>query len=331
MYTFLALLALITVYFILCLRIVKENQRGIKVLFGKPRKTFTSGLRFIWWPFEKFVIYPTTQQEIEIKDVKLVTMAKKYEGEKHGAAGITLDASVYFFWPKDLFSPVVNGPDPQSPENIFNFFEETISDALRSVAGKMTWREVIQERKKLTEGICNILKNGTVISDPKTNSSDSFTQENPFQKSGITELYAVIKEINLPPALNEAITAPEIARLKADARESEGSGERRYLTAVGEGKKAARAAEGKGEAAARKAIFDAIEAAGEKGLAKEALLSLREMAKGTSNTILFGLPPQLYEGLADAMGGKRPEELFKLLSKEQAEKLIELLSKKIGE
>jgi regulator of protease activity HflC (stomatin/prohibitin superfamily) len=304
----LGIVVIVVVWIAFCVRIVSEDERAIKVFLGKPGITVSSGLRFIFWPFQKLVVYSTKQQELEIPERSVITKTGKFgdEGEKeenkhtHGAASIIVKAVVYFFWPDDLKQAVTKGPNPNSKEKMIDFFEEATADALRVAAGGMTWRECIENRKKIAEKIHEILIG-----------EDSGS---PFAESGITKLYIVIKEIELPEDLKKAITEPEIARLKALAKEHEGEGEKKYAKLKGDG-----------EAEARKAIFGAIEG----NVDKEVLLTLRQMAQGTSNTILFGLPPEIYETLARAMGGKRPEDLLKLLSKEAKEDLIKTLTAEI--
>ncbi len=290
-----------------CIRIVREDERAIKVFLGRPGKTVSSGLCLILWPLQKLIIYSTKQQELEIPKRSVITRTGDYgEGKEkhtHGAARITIEAVIYFFWPDDLKQAVAKGPNPTSKEKMVDFFEEATADALRVAAGKMTWRECVENRKKMADEVRAILI-GSIL-EPSNS---------PFAESGITKLYIVIKEIELPENLKEAITAPEVARLKALARQKDGEGERDFTELQGEGR-----------AKARKAIFDVIEG----NVDKEVLLTLREMAQGTSNTILFGLPPEIYETLARAMGGKRPEELLRALPKEEKERIIKKITAEI--
>jgi hypothetical protein len=76
------------------------------------------------------------------------------------------------------------------------------------------------------------------------------------------------------------------------------------LELEGEGNKSKFSSEGEGLAFARKTLFEAI---GDQpaNLQKEILHTLREMAKGTSNTILFPIPSKLTDVLEDIFGGKK--------------------------
>ncbi len=84
------------------------------------------------------------------------------------------------------------------------------------------------------------------------------------------------------------------AGFKAQSTEIELEGE-------GKGLKKKHTLAGEGIASARESLYNAIGTSKE-NLLKEALLTMREMAQGTSNTILFPIPSGLSDMLSETLG-----------------------------
>ena len=61
----------------------------------------------------------------------------------------------------------------------------------------------------------------------------------------------------------------------------------------------------------------------------EVLLTLREVAKGTSNTILYQLPRVFESKVAELLGGSSPGEIIKLFSEENKKYLVNVIQETI--
>jgi len=273
-----------------CVKIVGPTEKAISVFLGKPWRNLNSGLNFILWPMEKLVVYPTKQQELELEPIEVVTK----KDISHSQAAIKVKLTFYFFWPDNLTSALVKGA---SPDTIKGLFQEAIYNALRSVIIGMTWETCYSEKDKIGKEALDIL----------------FDTSSPIKEAGIekNKIFTAI-EVFLPKELIANLTAPEVAGLKADARKKEAVGEKEFILA-----------QKQAEAEGRKLVFDSI---GD-NMAKEALFTLREMSQGTSNTILFGLPPELYETVKNATRNTDIEKAFKLLPVKQQKQTLEFMEK----
>lgn len=289
-------------WLLFCLEIIREDERAVKIQLGKIIGVYESGLHLKIWPIEWFLKISTKQQmkDFEIKDVVTAPgitegrlskeekdlLGKKGEGHLHGAARLPLiEGTIFWFWPSqknDTDGEKLIGLIKEVPIGVIGeFFERAIIDATRTVFGRHTWRECIEEREKITAKI------ETILQEP----------DSPFSKAGISEemMNIVFTEIQLPEQLKNALEAPEAARLAAVAKENEGKGIKEY-----------RKQEGLGQAEAIRAIADAMAEKGEDGLAIQALDALKEMAQGPGNTF-FEVPDFLKEILNNALESRKRE------------------------
>ncbi|MDD2753167.1 MAG: SPFH domain-containing protein [Candidatus Portnoybacteria bacterium] len=281
---------------VFCIKIIGPTEKAIGIFLGEPSRELTSGIRFIFWPLEKLAIYPTKQQEVELNLIEVIT---KKVGRAHSSAAITIKPTFYFFWPdkfEKLKQALEKGANPDK-DSVKDLFQEAIFNALRSVIIQYDWETCYSERDKITQEVLGIL-----------------CCSGPIQAAGIEkeQMFLAI-EVFLPKDLVANINAPEIAALKAAAKKEEAEGEKAFAIA-----------QKQAEAEGRKLVFASI---GDE-MAKEALFTLREMAKGTSNTILFGLPPELYETVKAATRGADidVDHLLKVLTKEQKKKIVEAIA-----
>lgn len=305
----------IFVWLVLGFRIIKEDESAVVVLLGSPRRIVRSGLCHTWWPLEKVVRFTTNLIELEFRRAGIIT-AKNGE---YGAANIGVDTTMYFRWPEDerLIASLKTVGSPENKEALTNLFEETALDAFRSEGGCVTWKEITQDRKKFADNVLRALTDE--LSDP-------------VNQAGLPKetLRLVIRHLELTKNLEESITKPEIARMEKEAVIEKANGEKAKLTLEGEGTKQKFILEGEGKADARKKLYDAIgkEPA---DIQKEVLLTLREMAQGTSNTILFPIPSEITDVLSEIFGKKSVagkinfEKFLAELSDGQRQRLKKLL------
>ena len=138
-------------------------------------------------------------------------------------------------------------------------FEELVLDAQRAQASHMTYLHVLSERKKLADNVRQ-----EILGGPSSKM---------FEETGLAPtLSVVIQHVDLPEDAQKAIDDEEAARLKAQA-----------VIRTAEGTKQSLILEGQGRAGAIKPIKET----GREGLEIQALHTMEQMAKGTSNTIFF--------------------------------------------
>lgn len=323
MLTILSILLVFAVWLLLGFKIIRENENAVVVFLGKPRRTVTSGLVHTWWPFEYVRKFTTELMELEFRRAGIITKAAEFEQQTYGAANICLDTTMYFRWPTgdNLLETVKIVGNPENKDTVRDFFEETVLDAYRSEGGRVTWREITQDRKTFSDDVTAAL-----IDEP----SDPLNQARIPQES----VRLVIKHLELPKNLEEAITKPEVARMEGEAfktkSEFEGEGNKKRTILEGEGSKEKIMREGEGKADARKKLYEAIGKEPE-NIQKEVLLTLREMAQGTSNTILFPIPSEITDVLSDIFGkgtakGLDLKKIMDSLSVDQKSLLLKWLS-----
>jgi regulator of protease activity HflC (stomatin/prohibitin superfamily) len=306
MLLFLSIVLFFVVWAIFCIRIVRETERAIVVSLGNPVHRINSGLRFIFWPLQWLVYFPTTIQELNFRRAGIITSKGEYNSVQYGQANIGIDPAMYFRWPdtdEELIS-ALRAIGTTDLQNITDLFEETVLDAFRTVGGGKTWGEITQERKGYAA---------------ETRQSLLDEPEDPLKIAAFSDFRLAIKHVELPPGLLESLTKPEIARLEREAAKEQAEAEKIRIIGQGEG-----------IAKARKMLFKAI---GDEpaNIQKEILLTLREMAQGTSNTILFPIPSKLTDVLEEVFGSSSkgafdPIQFFKSpAGRKFAEELLKMM------
>jgi regulator of protease activity HflC (stomatin/prohibitin superfamily) len=293
-------------------RVVKPNEVAVRILFGLPRGVEKYGLKFIIWPFEQLVAYSTKALLLEFPDFEVTTSAGKYCGHRREKATVIIERpTLYFQWPADenLLHAYKNLPKPTETEKLQRIFQDIVTNTIRSVCGALTWQELVENPQVIYKKVLAILQ------DPNADAT------NPFFRGSVKPLSVEIKGIKLPPELATVINLPEAARFRA---------EETIIIAEAEAKRIAFV--GKGEAEARRVLFDAI-LQGE--LPKEALLTLREMAKGKGTTVV--LPSEILQVFQGVLGQQATrDELSKwfsgLLTKPDfQQELLKLLKNRLDE
>jgi regulator of protease activity HflC (stomatin/prohibitin superfamily) len=286
--TILSILLVFAVWLLLGFRIIRENENAVVVFLGKPRRTATSGLIHTWWPFEYVKRFTTNLIELNFANAGLITV----KDANYGEINIGLETNLYFRWPEDdaLIQTVKVVAHPENTAFLTNLFEETVLDTFRTVGSSKTYREIMKDRKAFAEEV------RTALLDEDAD---------PVNQAGIPAetLRLTIKHVHLPPGFEETLSQPEIQRVKMVATGFEAQATKIKLEGEGKGLKKKHALEGEGIASARESLYKAI-GTNKENLLKEALLTMREMAQGTSNTILFPIPSGLSDMLSETLGKK---------------------------
>lgn len=288
MLTFLSILAVLAVWFILGYRIIRENENAVIVFLGHPRRVVKSGLHHTWWPFEYIKRFTTNLIELNFANAGLITV----KDNNYGEINIGLETNLYFRWPENdaLIKTVRVVENPEDIASLKNLFEETVLDTFRTVGSSKTYREIMKDRRALAEEVRTELLN---------------EEADPINQAGIPSetLRLTIKHVHLPQGFEETLSQPEIQRVKMVASSFEAQATEIKLEGEGKGLKKKHALEGEGIASARESLYNAIGTSKE-NLLKEALLTMREMAQGTSNTILFPIPSGFSDMLSETLGKK---------------------------
>jgi regulator of protease activity HflC (stomatin/prohibitin superfamily) len=319
MITFLSILLVLVVWAALGFRIIREDERAVVVRLGKPDRFVDSGFKWTLWPLEYVRRFTKNLIQLNFTLAGIITARGMSEDEKieYGEANIGVETTMYFRWPEgnDLLETIQIIGNPENKAGLVDIFEESVLDAFRSVGGHQTWRKIVQDRRQFAADVLNAL-----VDEP----------DDPIKLAKLQNVKLVIKHLNLPDNLKNAITKPEIARIELEAARADAEAKKVHLIKEGEGNKEKISREGEAAAYARQKLFEAIGNEPE-NIQKETLLTLREMAKGTSNTILFGIPSQITDSFGNVFGkrGVGPEELRKLFPGFTDEKISDFLKELI--
>lgn len=310
---------------------INGRDKGVRITIGNPDKFVTHengllfGLHWILWPLQRVIKYPRAQQSMDFTAANVITNEGEFEKKDYGSATVDVDSRVYFLWPdNELLSESYKESGATDADGLKEFVQDAIIDAFRKVAGSITWRELVIDQRGIEDKIENILSQ----------------KENPVSRARLIwkneagelqrdNFNLTINNITLPKTLSETLTSPEIGRLEAEAVKRKADGEKYRVEKEGEAQAKAINLKGKAQAEARDMMLKVIK---EYGADYETLFTLREMATGTSNTIVYQLPQAVYDSMTRMLGGTQPEQMMNLLppdARKQVEKLItELLKAK---
>lgn len=283
-------LAVMAIWAVAGIGMAREDERVIKIRLGNPYAKVESGLFWVPFGFAWVRRYPTKTQEIVIarRDVNreivkdeegrarpaggFITATGKFGTKNVGPVNIGVTLSFRFNWPKEydeLLQCVKLLPAPEEIQDLTDIFHEIILDEARSVGSKMTYIEILSDRKEFAQKVRKAVEMG--------DASDLLI------KTGLKDsVQVVIDHIDVPKETLDAIDDEEAKRLQAEGVRRQAEGKRDQLKLESEGLAAG---------------YKAIKAEGPEALQLESLRTLREMAQGTSNTIFFPL-----EGVARLLG-----------------------------
>ena len=307
------------------INIIRANEYGITILLGVPINTFGPGLNITFWPFYILVKYPAGVQEINFAVPSIITAKGKFEGYEDviEPAEINLPMVMLYYFNKDKLKQTVKNAPGTSEKSLSTALVPYTQDVIRTLGGRLPWRLINQERFKFLQiALSRMVEvRGPIwlILDDKVDGKeykkysltpcdgplireDQLMSKSPFVQFGLKDVSLMITDINFTdPALDKAITDVEKSRLEVIATKRRADGER-YK----------RREEGFGSAEAREAMIKVIQVYPD----LEVLLTLREMAQGTSNTILYQIPTAIESKVRDLLGGNSLGEITRLLNPE---------------
>ena len=319
-------------YFVMGFRWVQVDERGYKVFMQMPRSPVDSGLRFVWLFLEDIII--VTKNRIVLDFAEHQVMTKPDPSKTGGAIGpveISVDSTLAFYWPADdnLKDAIEKLPREVLYDNAAatRYFAQFVQAAIRDASGKKSWVEIVANREEFNKAALKHLKSVSKLSELGLRSDFVFD----------------IKDVDLTDEMKQALNRQEKARMDRQAAEHEGEAAKIKIVKEGEGESKvieikgaadagaqekmgraeavvigvkgtaeadARERMGLAEADAREKMLATVKAA---GADLEVLYTLREMAQGTSNTILYQIPQQLYDRIGTLLGGNTPEQALRTL------------------
>jgi regulator of protease activity HflC (stomatin/prohibitin superfamily) len=207
------LLVLTGIWLLTSIRIIGPAEMAVFVLFGEPVGFRDSGPIFIYFPFGELKRYPKKMYDLEYPAKEVITKAGEYEGVRYGAQVLKVDTTVYLNFPREKgkeeeihpLIKILRAGVPVEDNKLRDWTEEAVLSSLRTVFGKHTWREAIQNIEKINKEVEEIFKQ-----------EDGILWKAGFRESGIK---LAISEIKLPPELVESLVEVDKQRLRSDAAE----------------------------------------------------------------------------------------------------------------
>ncbi|MCK4554700.1 SPFH domain-containing protein [Candidatus Parcubacteria bacterium] len=322
-----------------CIKKIRHNEMGVKVFWGKPKtmkqdpnkaKVCDSGLCWIWFPLEVVVRYTKEVMKFKFRVKSIMTKKGKIKGydDPIEPAEIDITSTIYARFDKNNLLQTIRKAPGSTAEELGPFLIPYVMDIVRALGGRLPWRLINQARHNFAQCVLGRLipeiYSPMILPESGEEEKDSVYEFNtercdkalalsdlegksPFVQFGLTDVAFTVEDIDfIDKELKKAISAPEKARLEADAKRREAEGERDKLTEVG-----------KGSADAREMMINVIKEQPD----LEVLLSLREMAQGTSNTILYQLPSAFEDRIKNMLGGQNIGEMLRIL-KPDAQKTV---------
>jgi len=325
---FVAIVVLVIVWTIASIKILGPTEMGVVSYFGKASYFVDSGWRFLAFPFGRLYKYPKGILRFEFQVQTATTRNGAIKGynndETVGAADLNIDCVLltYFSPGPDLLKTLSLSPG-NSPKDMGPIIVPYVIDVIRSVAGSLPWPLVDMEREKLLDYILSriipdrrpnyslgpnaqgfyefTLNNGAIPADLQLAEME---KENPLVQFGLdlSRTSLNVEDVNLADdELATLLSWPEKARLKGISTVKTATAKKKELMLEGEGK-----------AYARRKMIDAIKQHPD----LEFLFALREMAQGTSNTILYQIPAAFESRIKNILGGNDPKDFLKGLTEE---------------
>lgn len=211
-----------------CLRTIGTKERpaqGVVTRWkSKAKRVVGPGLLWIWYPIEDVRLFPTHQYQLDFTASKIHSK----EVGQYKTAVMDVDTVIYFRWPRwNGNYQIGNGEkkgrdllmqtfytlpvDPGDAEEIKDFFQPTVLDAVRRVMATKSHKECREGKKKIEGEIKEYL-----LSEPG----------NPFKECAIPPevLDVSIITISFSDEMEKAFSAPEVGKREA-------AGEKEHLQA----------------------------------------------------------------------------------------------------
>jgi len=229
----LILLAIIVLYLLFGIRIIRPTQRGLVETLGKYSRFATSGFNWVLPGFQRMIVINVTEQMTDIEPQEIITKDN---------LNAQVDLVVYFKIRSDEKS-VCNSE--YQVRNVYQQLDTLARTTARNVIGTMPFRDVNSKRNELNAKLKDILVKET-------------------KDWGVDVLKVEMKEI-VPPkdvqeTMNKVIKAEnekEAAVDFATTRETEADGKRRAAIKEAEGLRAGKILVAEGEAQRIKLVNEA--------------------------------------------------------------------------
>lgn len=309
-----------------CFNILGPSEMAIKTFLGLPaKKGVDSGPRWIWWPLQKLNRYTKEQMAFYFTAKTVVTPKGKLKnyGEIE-AVEIDIFCGIFAYFDRKNLKKTIE----QAPGNTAKAIGEPLMkyaiDSVRALGGRVPWRLINEERHHSANWILGRMVGGqripvikmdeerNIYFDTEEDNIEKITpeqleQSSPFVQFGLKQVSFIIEDINFKNKdLKAAISAPETERLNKAAAKEKADAERYTKEQVGYG-----------EAEARSAMLQAIQ----ENPDFEVLRAMEEMAKGSSNTIMYQLPVAFENKVRDMLGGNSVTKAIDMLGPESKKKL----------
>lgn len=348
----LIMLIVLTVIGAKSFKIIKPNQMGIRVTLGEAGEDLGSGPNIAIWPIQKIVIVPTELQSIAFAVNNVMTKRGRVKGYEDiiESVGYSVLFTVYFQFNQENLRKAI--------KNVKGFSEEYIEEelipytlsVLRALMGRVPWRLINEERYKFTQCALGRLlplkeeKRYQITEKPVNEKGDKiankeaklflyeFTEitdkdkgwlkddqfaKSPYVQCGLENVSLAAEQTKFTDdEINKAVSAAEKSRLNKQAKKLDSEANAYEILKKGEA-----------EATARQKMVDVIK----NNPDLEVLLTLREMAQGTSNTLFYQLPSGVENKLRDLLGGNSLGDLTKFLNPEVLKKLQKMSPGKLNE
>lgn len=334
-------LALIILFIVKSINVLQPNEMGKRVFLGKPGETVQPGLHITIWPLERIERYTKNILEFSFTVPSIMTKRGYVSGygEPIETTEMDIECTVYAYFDENKLDDTIEKAPGKTAPAIGPALVPYVVDIVRTLAGRIPWRLVNQERRAFA---LNVLHRMVPITEdvPKIKpeieqteaekrdelpiyffDADEFEtplredqlKESPFVQFGLKDVAFAIEDINFTEeALQKAVSEPEKARLEGTAK-----------VVAARAEKTKRQLEGEGSADARRKMIEAIKDTPE----LEYLSAFRDAAQGESNTILYQLPHAFESKFKNMLGGNHPSELLRMMNPQDREKLINEIDK----
>ncbi len=220
-------------WFLGSIKIIGPAEMGVFVVLGEPKSFRKSGPCFVPLFFAELVKYPQKMYNFDYKERSVVTCAGEYpvgSGKYYGSQVLEVDSVVYLNFPRERRSKeefdiideeqeweiekgkevekthplikILRAQVPTEEEKLKDWTEEAVLGALRVAFGKITWKEAVEDVKKVTLEAEKIFK-----------TADGALMKAGFSQKGIR---LVIAEIKLPKELESAMPYVDQQRIEAE-------------------------------------------------------------------------------------------------------------------
>ncbi len=140
-------------YLIMSFRIVNRDERAVRVFLGKPReKMLKPGHHFVWWIFERLVIFSAEPQRIDLGEVR--AFSAKTETEDHESAELSAEASITFNYPStdaDLVALASLMRDPKNTQWILTQVGPGSIEIIKEVLSRHDWETAYTNRGQILD------------------------------------------------------------------------------------------------------------------------------------------------------------------------------------